>query len=103
MAKPKTKRVKEVHMLYESDEWLSTDYRVLMGVFDTDHLESGCKKLIKSRANVNHRFYKDCGGSLNKRDYINAKIKELVDKGQTQGDTFNFLIETVTLNEYGEV
>ena len=85
MAKAKTKRVKEVHMLYESDEWLSTDYRVLMGVFDADHLESGCKKLIKSRADENYRHHKNNGGDLNKREYINAKVKELVDNGQTQG------------------
>ena len=103
-----------VYLLYEGDEWLSTDSLVLMGIFTSDeHLKTNAEKLIRERAKQHIRdakekfdsdYFDDCKTFEEKTTVVVDDIlTELMNCGSTIGWTTNYIITSATLNELEEI
>lgn len=85
-----------VYVVYETDQWLSTNSRVLKSVC-TDWVETVpvaenilCEYGMKREEDIPEN---DC-----ESDSIESALKELADQSQYRGDDFGILIEVVELN-----
>lgn len=103
---------KTVWLLYEGDEWLSTDSLVLMGVFSSrTKLNKAANMLIRQRerehlkdAIGNCYDFIDCKTDKQKTEFVcNDILDELMNIGSTSGWTTNYMASSVTLDELGEV
>ena len=103
---------KEVTLLYEGDEWLSTDSLVLMGIFTSDEsFKANAEKLIRQRvkqhvrdADDNGYDFGDCKSQKEKEDSVCDDILlELCSRGSTSGWTTNYTSTTAMLDELGEI
>ena len=101
-----------VRLLYEGDEWLSTDSLVLMGIFTSEEtFKANAEKLIRERCkqHVNDAegyeyYFGDCKTMKDKIDSVCDDILlELCSRGSTSGWTTNYMSTTVELDELGEV
>lgn len=118
-----------LYALYEGDEWLSNDSLVCMGLFDIEHLDGACERLIRERGELfkEHliengydgesllRYCKDncidrkkgeSRDDLYNRlcdEFVDELKEKLLNEMQTQGYSVNFYIKSITVNEYGEL
>ena len=101
--------MKQVFLLYEGDQWLSTDSLVLMGVFTSDEeLRIASDKLIHERIDTNYEEegYDDGEGWSKeemKEDFAQQILNELIENRQTQTYTINYIIKEVEVNKLGEI
>ena len=104
--------MKTVSLLYEGDEWLSTDSMVLMGIFTSKKaFERNAQKLIRQRAEQHvddaEGMYYDFDDCKKQRDKEKAVVedilRELCDNGSTSGWTTNYLCKIVTLDKLEEI
>lgn len=87
-----------VYVLYETDQWLSTDSRVLKSVC-TDWVQIVsiivdilCEYGMKREADIPEN---DC-----ESESIEFALKELWDQFQYRGEDFGILVEKVELNKF---
>lgn len=102
-----------VYLLYEGDEWLSTDSLVLMGIFTSDeHLKENAEELIRQRKKQHLRDaeeqtmfdFDDCDHDEERIEIVVDDIlTELLSRGSTNGWTTNYCYTSATLNELGEI
>ena len=102
-----------VYLLYEGDEWLSTDSLVLMGIFTSDeYLKINAEKLIRQRqkqhlrdAEEQMKFdFDDCEHKEERIELVVDDILiELLSRGSTSGWATNYCYTSATLNELGEI
>ncbi len=102
-----------VYLLFEEDEWLSTDSSVLMGIFTSDEqLRVNAEKLIRQRLKQHLRDaeekmmfdFDDCEHDEERKEVVVDDIlKELLSRGATSGWTTNYSVTSVTLNELEEI
>ena len=105
-------------MLYQCDEWLSTNSMVLMGIFtNDDSLHGAIKDLIIENADTHENcgdlddiieWYKEeCGEDFEMsevvEDFIDETTKELLRNGQTQGLSVNYMTTRVGTDVLGEI
>ena len=97
-------------LLYEGDEWLSTDSLVLMGVFtERKPLVKAVCKWIRERLDDNFNPDGFDEGALRdnyagcRNDYGRGLFREWKRNGQTQGEEINIHTQEIELNEYGEI
>ena len=83
---------KEVYLVYETDAWLDARSMVLMGIFE--NLDDAINNIIEemSMALV-----------FDTPEQAKETADELKRYLQTQGFDTNYVIETATLNEWGEI
>lgn len=101
----------EVILLYEGDEWLSTDSLVLMGIFTSkESFKANAEKLIRQRAKQHLRDAEDNGWEFDgcttqdKKDAVCEDIlTELCSRGSTSGWTTNYTHANATLDELEEI
>lgn len=106
----------EVMLLYEGDEWLSTDKLVLMGIFTSkESFMVNAEKLIRQRGRQHVKYYEGqmCKGNdyfddcKSMSDKINVVVDdiltELCSRGSTYGWEFNYTSQMVNLDELGEI
>lgn len=101
-----------VFLLYEGDEWLSTDSLVLMGIFTTkETLKANAEKLIRERGNEHVSDadgmgydFDDCETRKEKIDSVCEDILlELIGRGSTSGWTTNYSVTEVELDKLEEI
>ena len=104
---------KSVFLLYEGDEWLSSDSMVLMGVFSSEEsLRFNAEKLISVRGDEHLDFaegqnFFDIDETFSKDEKISLVVDdillELLSRGSTSGWSTNYSYQVVTLDELGEI
>jgi hypothetical protein len=97
-----------VFLLFEGDEWLSSDSLILMGVFSSEKkLEKGAKKLIWERRKEHLQYEKDCaceGDDIRGMREICADIlNELIRNNQSSCGDIRYQIKEVELDKLEEV
>ena len=99
-----------VYLIYEGDEWLSRDSKVLMGVFDNDEdLWNGAYDLIYERIDEHVDYAEENIYELEEGEHVDEQevmadlMDELKHNWQTQGWITNYMIEEVELNKLEEV
>ncbi len=83
---------KELYLVFEGDEWLSTDSLVPMGVYDDEQkaVNAIIKEMTKAKA-----FDKD-----HTKEYVKKYLEE---NGQTPCLDTNYIIKQATLNVWEEI
>lgn len=93
--------MKNVWLLYRSDEWLSVSKKELLGIYEDGNkaVRDGVKDCMKPKENVGvwMKYHKDMVYTYGKR-VARAKMKESVAddlqyRCQTQGYVINYIIE----------
>lgn len=101
-----------VTLLYEGDEWLSTDSLVLMGIFTSDEtFKENADKLIRERGRQHvddaEGFGYDFGDCKTMKEKIDSVCEdillELCSRGSTSGWTTNYTSTIVELDKLEEV
>ena len=101
-----------VRLLYEGDEWLSTDSLVLMGIFTSDEtFKTNAEKLIRERGRQHVSDaegmgydFSDCETMKDKIDSVCDDILlELCSRGSTSGWTTNYSSTTAELDKLEEI
>lgn len=107
---------KNVWLLYEGDEWLSSDSLVLMGIFTSkESFKTNAEKLIRERGKKHVRdyegqmckgdeYFEDCKTMEEKITVVVDDIlTELCSRGSTSGWEVNYCSTQATLDELGEI
>lgn len=94
-----------VYLLYEGDEWLSSDSLVLMGIFTSpESFKANAEKLIRQRIKQHRRTAREQGLEYGTDDEIVEDIMtELTSRSSTDGWETNYTTQLVTLDELGEI
>ena len=90
------------YLLYEGDQWLSTDSMELHGVFTNKReLEKAARKLIAKEAKQHLKDARDADIPAYDTEVKVCRgiLDELMSEFQTCGWTTRYTIETVTINE----
>ena len=90
------------YLLYEGDQWLSTDSLELRGVFTRkDKMKKAARKLIAEQAKQHLQDARDADIPAydTETKVCRGILDELMSEHQTCGWTTRYSIETVTLNE----
>lgn len=104
---------KNVYLLYEGDEWLSTDSLVLMGIFTSEEkLKENAKKLIRQRAkkhlktaeqNSIYDFEYPDNDEENINIVVEGMMAELMNNGNTNGWDVNYSYTCAELDKLEEI
>jgi len=97
-----------VFLLYEGDEWLSSDSLVLMGVFSSEEkLEKGAKKLIWERRKEHLQYEREQAYEGDEirgvRDLCADIFDDLMRHNQSDYGYTRYLVKEVELNKLEEV
>lgn len=94
-----------VYLLYEGDEWLTTDSLVLMGIFTSpESLKVNAEKLIRQRIKQHRRVAKENGWEYDSDDEIVEDILlELTSRSSTVNWETNYSTQLVALDGLGEI
>lgn len=91
----------KAYMLYEGDEWLSTDSLVCLGVFTRiDKLKSAIYKM--SRFYVNIGCF-DIDDDCDIKSFCSHVRDEVIETGQYRGLKASFLVKEIELNKLDEI
>lgn len=104
---------KNVYLLYEGDEWLSTDSLVLMGIFTSEeNLKENARKLIRQRAkkhlktaeqNSIYDFEYPDNDEENISIVVEGMMAELMNNGSTNGWDVNYSYTCAELDKLEEI
>lgn len=103
---------KTVYLLYEGDQWLSSDSMVLMGIFTSEeHLKVNAEKLIREHASEHLNDAESWGYDFDDLETKKGKMDsvvedillELMNHHATSSWRTNYSFQEATLNELGEL
>lgn len=94
-----------VYLLYEGDEWLSSDSLVLMGIFTSkESFKANAEKLIRQRIKQHRRTASENGWEYGTdNEIVDDILLELTSRGSTTGWETNYTTQSATLDELGEI
>lgn len=93
----------KMYLLFEGDEWLSTDSLVCMGLFtNDDELEKGVTKLIKQRIKDNFDP-RDYDYDITAEEWVKEQVVEFMESKQTSEGAILFIAKTVEPNKLEKI